>query len=216
MSVIADFSVPADAFCLAETLDAVPTATVELDRMVAHSPDHVMPFVWVMDADREPFDAALAEDSTVEDASVTDAFEEAYLYHVDWADVVEDRLGVVLDHEGVVLEARGTGEKWQLWVRFGSREYFSEFRDHFEEFGEVTLHRMTAQRTPGGTQYGVTATQRETLLAAYDAGYYDTPRRATGERLAERLGVSQQSVSRRLRRGTRTLIEFTLDRHRDG
>lgn len=215
MSVVADFSVPAEAFCLGNTLEAVPTATAELDRVVAHSPNHVMPFVWVIDTDRETFDAALAEDSTVSSSSVSDSFEGTYLYHMDWAPVVEERLGVVLDHHGVILEARGTGGGWRLWVRFGSREDFSGFSDHFGEFGEVTLHRMTSQETPGGVNYGVTAKQREALLAAFDAGYFDTPRAATGDEVAEQLGITQQSVSRRLRRGIDTLIEFTLDRHRD-
>lgn len=213
MSVVANFSVPARAFCLGESLEAVPTATVELDRVVAHSPTHVMPFVWIIGTDRENFDAALAEDPTVENANVTDSFEETHLYHIDWASVVDERLSIILDHGGVVLEARGAGEKWRLWVRFDSREYFSEFRDHFSEFGEVTLHKITSPNTPGGVQYGVTTKQREALLTAFDAGYYDMPRTATGEEIAQELGISQQSVSRRLRRGINSLIKYTLDRH---
>lgn len=215
MSVVADFSVPADAFCLGSALNAVPAMTVELDRVVAHSPDHVMPFVWVIDADRAAVDAAVAEDSTVESADVTDSFEDVHLYHVDWADVVAERLHTILDHDGVALEARGRGDKWRLLVRFSSREHFSTFRDHFRAFGEVTLHQMTSAQTPGGVQYGVSAKQREALLAAYDSGYYDTPSASTGEDVARQLGVTQQSVSRRLRRGVRSLIENTLDRHRD-
>lgn len=214
MSVVADFSVPADAFCLADSLRAQPGTTAEFDRVVAHSPDHVMPFVWLVDAERAAFDAALAEDPTVEAAEVTDSFEDAHLYHVDWAAVVSERLHLILDHTGVVLEARGTGDAWRLLVRFSSREQFSGFQDHFAAFGTVELHRITSPRTPGGVTYGVSAKQREALLAAYDAGYYDDPAAATGEDLAGSMGVTQQAVSDRLRRGTATLVENTLDRHR--
>lgn len=215
MSIIADFRVPVDAFCLGDALATVPRATAELDRVVAHSPTHVMPFVWVVDADRSAFDAAVAEDETVEAATVTDTFEEAHLYHFEWTTAVSERLRTILDHDGVVLEAQGTDDEWQLRVRFGSRDYFAEFRDHFTQFGELTLDQLTSPRAPGGIQYGVTVKQREALLAAYDAGYFETPSTATGEELAEQLGVSQQSVSRRLLRGTNTLIENTLERHRD-
>lgn len=215
MSVVADFSVPTDAFCLGEALRAIPSATAELDRVVAHSPNHVMPFVWIVDTDREVFETAVADDPTVKTADVTDSFDDTHLFQFDWADIVGQRLQTILDHDGVVLEARGTGDGWRLWVRFGSREYFSVFRDHFREFGDVILHQITAPQAPGGAQYGVSPKQREALLAAYDAGYYDTSNSATGEELAQQLGITQQSVSRRLRRGVHTLIENTLDRQRD-
>ncbi|WP_162562448.1 helix-turn-helix domain-containing protein [Salinigranum rubrum] len=214
MSVIAEFSVAADAFCLGDALEAVPTATAELDRMVAHSPKHVIPFVWILEADRDVFDEAVTDDSTVEDAEVTDSFEDAHLYHFYWADVVSDRLHVILDHDGVVLEARGTAAGWQLEVRFGSREHFHEFREHFEEFGAVTLHRITAPETPEQEHYRVSPKQREALLIAYESGYYDAPKRVTGEDVARELGITQQAVSQLLQRGTKALIEDTLTRYR--
>lgn len=215
MSIVADFSVPTEAFCLAETFHASPATTIELDRLAAHSPDYVMPFIWVLDTDQETFDAAVADDPTVETAVVTDSFDTTHLYQVAWADVVSERLNVILDHDGVILEAHGTNEEWRFWVRFGSREHFAEFREHFEEFGDVTLHQITHPQTPGDISYGVSTKQRDALLAAYDAGYYETPRTGTGEELAEQLGVSQQAISDRLRRGVQTLIENTLHRHRD-
>jgi hypothetical protein len=215
MSIVADFEVPAEAFCLGGTLRAVPDATVEPDRTVAHSPEHVMPFVWVRGGERTSLDDAMADDRTVESAVVTDSFDGTCLYHITWADVVGERLHLILDHDGVVLEACGSGETWRLRVRFDSRDHFSEFRGHFERFGEITVRRLTSPSAPADGSFGVSEKQREALLAAYDAGYYETPSAATGEELAERLGVTQQSVSRRLRRGMETLIEHTLGRRRE-
>ena len=214
MSIIADFSVPAESFCLGETLQTVPTATVELDRLVAHSPDYVMPFIWVIDADQQTFDEALADDPSVKEATITDSFDATHLYQVSWAATVSDRLEVILDHEGVILKARGSGDEWRLWVRFGSRNHFGAFQNHFKQFGDVTLHAITSPQTPGGIQYGVSDKQRDALLAAYDRGYYDVPRTVSGTELAEQLDVSQQAVSNRLRRGVHTLIKNTLGRHR--
>lgn len=215
MSVVADFDVPAGAFCLGETLPAVPDASVELDRTVAHSPKHVMPFVWVTNAERTVLDAAMAEDPSVESANVTDSFDSTHLYHVSWADVVSERLHLVLDHEGVVLDARGSDGEWRLRVRFDSRDHFSEFREHFTESGEVTVRRVTSPPRPGDESFGLSDKQREALLAAYEAGYYDTPSGTTGAEIARQLGVTQQSVSRRLRRGVNALIESTLARRPD-
>lgn len=214
MSIVADFSVPAEAFCLGDSLATVPEATAELDRVVAHSPAHVMPFVWVLDTDLNAFADAVVEDPTVEQAEVTDSFEAAHLFQFYWADIVSKRLQLILDHNGVVLEARGAGDQWRLWVRFGDQENFSEFQDHFQEFGEVTLHRLTSPQMPGTFQYGVSAKQREALLAAYDLGYYDTPSAVNGADIADQLEITQQAVSERLQRGAKTLIKNTLDRHR--
>ncbi|MFC4248489.1 helix-turn-helix domain-containing protein [Natribaculum luteum] len=215
MSVTADFSVPAEAFCLAETLEVVPQITVELDRLVAHSPNYVIPFLWVLGDEWDQFEAALAGDPTVVESTVTDSFSDSRLYQIQWAEVVNERLETILDHEGVILAARGSRDEWRLWVRFGSHEHFGEFEEHFEEEGPVTLHQLTAPKTPGHAQYGVSEKQRKSLLTAYDKGYYDVPRKTTGDEIAERLGITQQALSGRLRRGMATLIENTLGRHRD-
>lgn len=211
MSLVADFSVPAEAFCLAETLSAVPEMTVKLDRLVAHSPDYVMPFLWVLGDEWASFERALADDPTVSEASVTDSFRDARLYQIRWTPVVNERLQVILDHEGVILEARASTGEWRLRMRVGSREHFGEFRAHFERVGPISLHQLTAPNTPGSAHYGTTREQRETLLAAYSAGYFGVPRRATGSDLAEQLAVTQQAVSGRLRRGMAALIESAAE-----
>jgi predicted DNA binding protein len=56
----------------------------------------------------------------------------------------------------------------------------------------------------------VTGPQREALVLAVERGYYDIPRRCSTAELAAVLGVSDQAVSERLRRGIATLVERTL------
>lgn len=53
----------------------------------------------------------------------------------------------------------------------------------------------------------ITAKQREAVELAVELGYYDRPRRATLDDLADRLGVSKSAVSQRL-----TAVEETLVR----
>ena len=45
---------------------------------------------------------------------------------------------------------------------------------------------------------------------AVDMGYFSVPREAATEDLAERLDVSHQAVSERLRRGTKALVTATI------
>lgn len=63
---------------------------------------------------------------------------------------------------------------------------------------------------PHGGAFNLTAKQRDALVAAYSAGYYETPREITAAGLAEEFDLSQQAFSDRLRRGTSKLIDETL------
>jgi predicted DNA binding protein len=56
----------------------------------------------------------------------------------------------------------------------------------------------------------LTDDQRETLVAGLEAGYYNIPRDLTAKELADRLSISHQALSERLRRAYRGLIESTL------
>ena len=50
-----------------------------------------------------------------------------------------------------------------------------------------------------GGQFGLTPGQREALVAALEAGYYEIPTNATTNEIAETIGISQQALSKRLR-----------------
>jgi len=45
---------------------------------------------------------------------------------------------------------------------------------------------------------------------AYERGYFNLPRDVTMEELGEELGISQQAVASRLRRGIRNILAGTL------
>ena len=64
------------------------------------------------------------------------------------------------------------------------------------------------------TQSAVTSKQREALMAAFEDGFYDVPRQ-TMEELADFawLGVSHQTLSKRLRRAHDKLVSETFDVH---
>jgi predicted DNA binding protein len=62
---------------------------------------------------------------------------------------------------------------------------------------------------PAG-RYGLSEGQYNALTTAATYGYYDIPRDADLQAVAEELDVSHQALSERLRRGMLALIEDTL------
>lgn len=56
----------------------------------------------------------------------------------------------------------------------------------------------------------LTEAERKTLIAAYEAGYFDIPRRLRQSELAEELGKSTGALSTILRRATQKLIEHHI------
>lgn len=58
---------------------------------------------------------------------------------------------------------------------------------------------------------GISPKQWETVEVAVERGYYQTPKAASLEDLAEELGVSKSAVSQRLRRVERNLVQSLID-----
>jgi PAS domain S-box-containing protein len=58
----------------------------------------------------------------------------------------------------------------------------------------------------------LTDRQQEVLRTAYFAGFFEWPRRSTGEEVADMLGVSQPTVNRHLRHSQQRLLEQLFDR----
>ncbi|HET7322915.1 MAG TPA: helix-turn-helix domain-containing protein, partial [Halococcus sp.] len=60
------------------------------------------------------------------------------------------------------------------------------------------------------TRFGLTDDQEQTLVTAFEAGYFDIPRGTTIQELGEELEVSDSAISQRLRRANSSLIAATL------
>lgn len=223
MSVIVEFTVPAEEFLLGAALRAVPDMTVEIEQVVAHADGRVTPYFWIADGDREAFEAAFPDDPSVAEVVRVDDFGGAKLYRADWQDDVDGVVDAFRTIDMVLLEATGRRATWHLRLRFDDREAFDAFNAYRRENDlSATIDRIYHPDDPNaGGQFGLTPTQRDTLVTALEAGYYDVPRKVTHGELAERLDVSQQSVSNRLHRAHGNLVRNALtvgdpdlDRHR--
>lgn len=212
MSIIAEFSVPAEEFALYETLCEVPGMTVEVERVVAHEADCIVPYFWTSGENYETFERVARDDSSVRDLTKLDEVRDAILDRAEWVEDVETVAYTMTRTGATLLDATGKGGRWTLQLRFDSPEGTTTFQRYLEEHElEAELHRLyepTQPRLDG--QPGLTDIQHETLVTALERGYYETPRDVSMSELADELGISQQALSKRLRGGHHTLVENSL------
>lgn len=209
MTVIAEYRLPSDELAPGR---AVPSGvTVELER-VAEDASSVVGYFWFSGGDPDRVERTLAEDHAVREASVTDDAAGVDQCHGVCRLGEGSPLWAVLDHGGEVLEATGDGDDWELMVSFPDAGRFSTFQgdtadDHVSDL--VSVYDPTEADTP---DTDLTDRQRETLATAYREGYFSIPRKVTLGDLADRLDVSDQAISERLRRGEAKLVrEYLFD-----
>jgi predicted DNA binding protein len=213
MSTIAEVALPAAEFALHETLETVPDIQFEIERVVAHETDRVMPFVWATDEgiDRDALEEALADDPSVENVTELAAFDDEWLYRMEWVADIHVVLHVLLEQEGTILNADGRNDEWHLRILFPDRDSLSATYDFCtDEDLTMTVESIHELDGEHRDQYGLTETQHETLITAVEEGYFDIPQNATLDDLAGELDISHQALSERLHRGHKTLIENAL------
>ena len=211
MSLFGEFQVPAHAFALHETLTTLSDARIEVERVVA-TESTLTPYFWVSAVDFEAFETAAADDPSVQRLRQLDTFEDTALYRAEWTENVESIVYLSTRINAVILEAVGTVDRWRLQMRFDGHDALGAFQDHCAETGvDFRLLRLHELSQPlSGEQYGLTDRQYDALRTAWELGYFDSPRTAALEAVADELGISQQSASNLLRRGHEALIESTL------
>lgn len=215
MSVIVEVSVSTDEFELGRLLSAglAPDAAVELETVVPVG-NGAVPYLRVKTAHLEEFLDTVREEATVDRLRVVDDYDDdQHLLAFDWAASRDPLFGGILLRSGVaILSAYGGIDRWTFEIRFDDHSEFEAFRDECAEAGvRLDLIRMYRPSSPGtDLSYGLTEPQREALVLAVARGYYDVPREHTTADLAEELGISDQAVSERLRRGISGLVTHTL------
>ena len=208
---IAELELPADEFALWETLRSLEEVEFEIERVVAHDPERVMPYVWVSGANDADLDAALEVDSSVDALEVLADLEDERLYRMEWVDRIETLVRILVEEEGTILAAFGRGNSWALRTLFPAREALSRTHEYCEE-ARLTMEVKSIYRLDEGRggRFGLTDNQQSTLVSAFEHGYYDIPRGVTAEELAEQLEISHQALSEQLRRAHGSLVENAI------
>lgn len=211
MGTIAEFELPVAEFALRATFDRLPDLEVEIERLVAHDEDQLVPFVWMAAAEFERVDEALAADPSVDSAEQLSTAGDDRLYRMTWVEATEMVVHVLVEEEGTVLSATGTRSGWQFRVLFPDRRALSRTYEFAEEHGlSISVARIYDLDENRSGRFGLTDEQYETLVEAVERGYFDVPRAISQPELAELLGISHQALSERLRRAQKTLTRNTI------
>ena len=211
MAIEASFTVDQPEFPLNAVFEELPDATIELDRVVPTS-DAVVPYFWIYAENIDGFTADLSQDDAVEAFNVIDELEEQMFVRIDWNLDYESVLTAIVNTDVILLSGIGKEENWTFEVRSKDQTTVSNFQTYCVENDipvELTqLHALSPLKSD--RDYDLTEGQRTALVLAYSQGYFDSPRGATQDDLADDLEISRQAVSSRLRRGLRRLVASTL------
>lgn len=211
MSVFGEFELPAGAFALAETLNTLPEAVVEIERVVA-SEKMLTPYFWVANVSADDFERTAEDDSSIRNVSRLDTFDEGVLYRAEWTENIESIVYAYTKVGAVILDATGQEDMWQVQLRFDDQDQLTSFQKYCAEndisFQIKRLYELSHPHT--GRQYGLTDKQHEALVEVWREGFFESPAETSLEEVADDLGISQQALSQRLRKAHNALIANTL------
>ncbi|MFB6082544.1 MAG: helix-turn-helix domain-containing protein [Halanaeroarchaeum sp.] len=211
MSVIAEFGVPAADFHVGRVLSLEEGMGATFETTV-RSGSTLIPYIWISGADNDDVVERLEATGQVDDVVVIDSRDGEQRYALDWHVSDDPILDAIAEVDATVFRAEGTRSRWEFDVAFPDHAAVKTFHDRCDD-ADVTLRvgRMYVPTPPeAGPWFGLTDRQREALTMAVDGGYYHIPREVTTLELADRMGISDQAVTERLRRGIATLVENTL------
>lgn len=211
MAIEASFTATDDEFPLAEVFEKFPSSQVELDRVVPTN-HAIIPYFWLHLDDDSEISMEGINHPGLNELKVVDKVEDEALIRIEWDLDYESILKAILETDVSLISAIGKEDKWTFDVRGEDQQDVSGFQSYCHEndipIELVQLHALSPMHS--GNEYDLTEAQREALTLAYARGYFDSPRDASQDEVADELGITRQSFSSRLRRGLRRLISSTI------
>ncbi|HZD42559.1 MAG TPA: helix-turn-helix domain-containing protein [Methanomicrobiales archaeon] len=209
VTTITDIRVSADAFPLGRILRAYPDVELELERIIP-TKEGIIPLFWV-ESDREKeVEETLREDPLVEDIVELTRTPERILYSVNWSPEIDALIRVMVDLGVDVLTGEGTANFWEFRLQFQNREQLAQFRRTCQD-KDVPLELLRVYNPIMPPEEGpLTAEQKDALATAFENGYWAVPREISQGDLADLVGVSDNSMSQRLRRGVKVAVAELL------
>ncbi|AHG01893.1 bacterio-opsin activator (plasmid) [Halostagnicola larsenii XH-48] len=211
MAIEASFTVDQPEFPLNILFEELPDASIELDRVVPTN-DAVIPYFWVHSENIGELTADPSDDEAVDEFRVIDELEEQMFVRIEWNLNHESVLTAIVNTDVTLLFGLGDAENWTFEVRSSDQKKVSEFQSYCRANEipiELTqLHALSPLKSD--REFDLTEGQRTTLVLAYSRGYFNSPRDATQDDIADELEITRQAVSSRLQRGLRRLVASTL------
>ncbi|MDS0301334.1 helix-turn-helix domain-containing protein [Halogeometricum sp. S1BR25-6] len=211
MSVVVEFTLPAESFPFGRSTSGDPSVRVQLERLVPLKESRI-PFLWVTGEDFDQFERHLRESEVVTRVEAVTRLGDSVLYQTEWDTDKETFLNGVSDQNGAIMEGHGNSE-WSFTVRFPNHAALTGFHQFYQAHDfPVHIDRVYAPDETSRTEYGfgLTPEQRDTLMIAVENGYFSVPRGTTLDEIAGEIGITKQAASERVRRGTETVLRKAL------
>lgn len=208
---IAEVQLSHPRLALAPTIRQLPDVSIELDYQIIADPGTYYLFFEVEGHEFGAFDAAVAEDETVADSTVIIEGDDFRVYRMRLLDLDRLVLPTAAELGMRILYAEAGGAGWRAKLEVPDLGLLREFREHCTD-REVafTMRKIYEREDEAGGEFGLTPAQREVLVVARRAGYFEEPRDASLQDVADALGISQSAASGRLRRAVSRLVATTV------
>jgi len=208
-TTITDIRIPADQFPLGRILREYPDIEIELERIVPTRRE-IIPLFWVATESEQAVEETLKKDPIVEEIVPLTRTPDRILYSVKWSPDIDALVRAIVDLGVDVLTAEGTANFWEFRLQFNNREQLSQFRRTCQGEGiDIELLRVYNPMMPP-EEGPLSSEQADALATAYENGYWDVPREITQTELAALVGISDNSMSQRLRRGVKVAVAELL------
>ena len=216
MTVVAEYTIPADTFLVGQILSVDPGYTIRLVEFVPIG-EGIIPYFWVENHEEgfATFEERVRDNDLVASLTALDGHTNKMLYRIEWAGPVDGLLEAFRTFDMAIEDATGTTDEWQFRVFYEDHGTLSEFRQYCVDHSiPITVERVFNPSPPDDdAPYDLTSDQLEAIRLAFDEGYYDIPRKTTMTDMGDELDISRQAVSNRLRRGMVQLLDHTINSH---
>lgn len=206
-SLYATFLTPLTSYPIGEYLENHPDVGVELERSIPMG--RSTHYVWLLDNDHESLLGEI-ESGPFDSVEVVEALQDRALIRIEWGSQGPPVFGLINETFATLVGLHGTTEGWVFQLRFPDQASLEEFTEAAPERGiSIDLLERFEPEDEIGPFDNITDRQFHAIGVAFEAGYFDVPRKTTLAVLGEQLGITEQAVSERLRRGLARLLETT-------
>lgn len=211
MGVSVELRLPWDEFPLSEAIGDRNGHKVTVEPIVP-TVERLIPYVWIHGVGAPDPESVFTGPAAVDEIEIVEENDGSVLYRLTWTPDESGFLGGLRETSGAIVSARTRSDEWLCTVRFRDHSRVSEFKSLCDRGGVAVSLRSIDHNIEDSVPEGpLTPAQRETLQLAVEHGYFSIPRETTLSELAEKLGVSDQATSERIRRGVQALLVRRLE-----
>lgn len=208
MALIAAHRVQSPTLAMADTL-AATDVTVSLERTRPVDSGQSRMHFWARGTDLDGFERTLRSDESVSGVMCLDEESGGGGRGERLYSALTDRTATLAaaseEFDATWLTLRYDDDWWYTESRFPDSDALDRYRTWLTD-RDAAVHVDRVYVENGADKPSLTRRQRETVVLAYEKGFFEVPREATLSDLAEEFDVSEQAISQRLRRAYSRLV----------